>query len=85
MSGDKAHIHVTALQNDVEGLLKLLGGTEEERWRFWEILKGITSRPFNVVVQAEVDGLALQTKAATQVLSSLKTNAQQLGGRETAV
>jgi hypothetical protein len=32
-----------ALQLNVEGLLKLLGGTPDDRLRFWEIFKGITT------------------------------------------
>jgi hypothetical protein len=34
---------VRAVQLNIEGLLKLLGGTEDERLRFWEIIKGITT------------------------------------------
>jgi hypothetical protein len=34
---------VGALQRDTAGLLKLLGGNDNDQLRFWEILKGITT------------------------------------------
>ncbi|QOY89320.1 hypothetical protein [Paludibaculum fermentans] len=34
---------VVALQRDTAALLKLLGGDGEDRLRFWEIIKGITT------------------------------------------
>jgi hypothetical protein len=34
---------IEGLELSIEGLLRLLGGSPEERQRYWEILKGITS------------------------------------------
>jgi len=79
-------IHVATLQTDLENLLKLLGGTAEERLRFWEIVKGITTPAVYHVVGAQVEGLALQTRAATQILGALKTSANELAsGKQTAI
>ena len=36
-------LKVGAVQRDLESLIKLLGGTPDERLRFWEIVKGITT------------------------------------------
>ena len=45
-------IRVAAVQRDLESLLKLLGGSADERLRFWEIVKGITTpAQFNVATR----------------------------------
>jgi len=77
-------IHVATLQTDLEHLLKLLGGTPEERLRFWEIVKGITTPAVYRVVEAQVEGLALQTRATTQVLGALKASAHDLASGKQA-
>ena len=55
-------ISVRTLQLNTEGLIKLLGGTPDDRLRFWEILKGLTTP-----VQAK-----LLTKQAATLAASLK-------------
>ena len=62
---------IRALELSIEGLLKLLGGSPEERERFWEIFKGITSvaehsfaRATLVGVDAEIAGLNKNLAAA---------------------
>ncbi len=74
-------LRVTALQRDFESLLKLLGGTPEERLRFWEIVKGITTPAVARVIEAELDALEAQVKATQGVLGALKANAKELGNK----
>src|SRR3954470_8553858 len=58
-----------ALQLNLESLLKLLGGTPDDRLRFWEIFKGITTprelelinHQFNVL-QGLVDQVQVSAK-----------------------
>jgi hypothetical protein len=61
-------LKVGAVQRDIESLLKLLGGSAEDRLRFWEILKGITT--------------PAQFKVATQQLTKMQAQVGQV--RETA-
>jgi hypothetical protein len=75
-------LRVTALQRDFESLLKLLGGTPEERLRFWEIVKGITSVAVSHLVDAELGAIEGQFKSTTAVLGALKANAKELSGRQ---
>lgn len=61
---------VEALQLSVEGLLKLLGGDAEDRLRFWEIIKGITTPAEFQLVNHELDvmqGLVRQVQASVNV------------------
>ena len=72
---------VRAVQLNLEGLLRLLGGTEAERERFWEIQKGITSRFEVKIINAQLDGMAAQTKALQTSTKSLKDSAQEIARR----
>lgn len=78
MTGD-LKVRVSSVQRDLEHLLKLLGGTPEERLRFWEIVKGITTPVVNRVVDVQLEALEGQLKAATAVLGALHVNAKELG------
>lgn len=69
---------VRAVQLNIEGLLKLLGGTEDERLRFWEILKGITTpAQFNVASRqlTKMQTLVTQVRADAK---SLKATASKV-------
>ena len=60
-----------ALQLNVESLIKLLGGTPDDRLRFWEIFKGITTpRELELITgQLEVlQGLVNQVQAGAKAL-----------------
>lgn len=46
---------VQALQRDTAALLKLLGGDDDDRLRFWEILKGITTPVQLRLVEQNID------------------------------
>ena len=64
------NLNVRALQLNVEGLLKLLGGTPDERLRFWEIVKGITTPAQFRVASRQLDKMQ---GLVTQVRDSAKT------------
>lgn len=75
-------LRVTALQRDFESLLKLLGGTPEERLRFWEIVKGVTTPAVFKVVEAELEAIEGQFKSTHAVLGALKANAKELSAEK---
>jgi hypothetical protein len=70
--------HVGAVQRDLDALFKLLGGTESERERFWEIVLGITrpaefrlaNQQIKVIhanIQHAQEGLQALTEAAREI------------------
>jgi hypothetical protein len=64
-------LETRALALSVEGLLKLLGGTSEERLRFFEIWKGITT-------PAEFQLANQQIAVMDQMVTILKTSAENM-------
>lgn len=70
MAKAKASAKTRALQLNVEGLFKLLGGTPEERLRFWEIFKGITTP---IQLRLINDQLGVLQGLVNQVQASAKT------------
>jgi hypothetical protein len=72
---------VRALQLNLEGLFKLLGGTADDRQRFWEIIKGITTPIELRLINAQLDALAIQAKAVQAGAKSLQNSAQQIARR----
>jgi hypothetical protein len=72
---------VRALQLNIEGLFKLLGGSSDDRQRFLEILKGITT-PIEIrLINAQVDALSVQAKALQTSTKALQATAQQIARR----
>jgi hypothetical protein len=74
----KATAKTRALQLNVEGLFKLLGGTPDERLRFWEILKGITTPVELRLINNQLgvlQGLVNQVEASAK---TLKETAKQI-------
>lgn len=70
-----------AVQLNMEGLLKLLGGSSDDRLRFWEIFKGITT-PIEVkLINSHLDSLAAQAKAVQASTKALQATAQQIAKR----
>jgi hypothetical protein len=69
---------VDALQLNLEGLLKLLGGSAADRLRFWEILKGITS-----VAEFELVGQHLDV--TSNLLKQVQTNVKSIQGTATKI
>jgi hypothetical protein len=79
---------VEALQLNIEGLLKLLGGDQDDRLRFWEILKGITTPAEFRLVDHELDvmqglvdqvqvGLGVTEQVAIEISGQKRTSAQR--------
>ena len=80
MGNGKLQVQVKAAQLDFENLLKLLGGTPDERLRFWEILRGITTPAVLLALEANLAHLSSNLQATTASLKTIQTNAKQLGG-----
>ena len=80
MSNGNLQVQVKAVQMDIEGLLKLLGGTPEQREKFWEIVKGITSRQVVTILEANLAHMSSSLQATANSLKTIETNAKQLGG-----
>lgn len=80
MSNGNLQVQVKAAQMDFEGLLKLLGGTPEQREKFWEIVKGITSRQVVTILEANLAHMSSSLQATANSLKTIETNAKQLGG-----
>lgn len=72
-------LKVSAAQRNLESLLKLLGGTAEERLRFWEILKGITTPAQFALANRQLTKLGTQVGQARDIAKSLKAAAKKAG------
>jgi Cu/Ag efflux pump CusA len=72
---------VKALQLNLEGLLRLLGGSSEDKQRFLEMIIGITTPMEVKLINAQVDALSAHTKAVQAGAKSLQTTAQQIAKR----
>lgn len=77
-------VKVTSLQQDTEALLKLLGGSEADRERFWEIIKGITTPAVALLLEHQIEILDHQVKLATQTVKHIETNAKTLATKVAA-
>jgi hypothetical protein len=73
-------INVKPLQLNTEGLLKLLGGTPDDRLRFWEILKGITTPAQAVLIDKQIGALATSIKQAQVKAQALGKSIKTAGG-----
>lgn len=68
---------IEALQLNMEGLLKLLGGTEDDRERFFEIMKGLTT-PAQIRLAADLmHGINSQLTSVTAGLSGAMNVAKE--------
>lgn len=75
---------VGALQLNFEGLLKLLGGSERDRQRFWELVTGVTTPRENELIASQVDtlgGVLKQVTAAAKNLQGTAAKIAKAGGR----
>ena len=72
---------VRAVQLNLEGLLRLLGGTEADRERFWEIQKGVTTRLEAKIINSQLDAMAAQAKVLQTSTKELKDTAQEVARR----
>lgn len=72
---------VRALQLNLEGLLKLLGGSSNDKEKFLETVLGITT-PIEVkLINAQVEALSAHTKAVQAGAKALQSTAQQIARR----
>jgi hypothetical protein len=71
---------VTALQRDAASLLKLLGGTADDRLRFWEIFKGITTPAETRLIDQHIGSIAAQVSQVTAAVKQLQKTASKIGG-----
>jgi hypothetical protein len=78
MAGKKTTARTRALQLNLEGLIKLIGGTADERLRFWEILKGITTPAENKMLAQQVQSLQNRVNQVTAEVKVLATTARSM-------
>lgn len=71
---------VTALQRNAAALLKLLGGTEDERLRFWEIFKGITTPVEVRLIDQQITNAADTVSRVTESIKGLQKTAGGIQG-----
>ena len=67
-----------ALQLNLEGLLRLLGGTASERQRFWEIWRGVTKPAVLKVLNTQFASMAATVKQLELDTKALKDAAPDL-------
>jgi UDP:flavonoid glycosyltransferase YjiC (YdhE family) len=68
-------VKVSAVQRDVESLIKLLGGTADQRLRFWEIVKGITTPAEFRAATRQIERMQKQVGGMKEVAQTLKQTA----------
>ena len=72
---------VKALQLNLEGLFRLLGGSSDDKQRFLEMIIGITTPMEVKLINGQIDALAAHTKAVQTGAKALQTTAQQIAKR----
>ena len=70
-------LQTRALQRNMESLIKLLGGTADERLRFWEIIKGITTPAVYRVVNQQLKTVDVLVNAVQANVANLKQTAKR--------
>jgi len=73
-------LKVSAVQRDLESLLKLLGGTPDERLRFWEIVKGITTPAQFRTATRQLERMQTQLGGVKDLAKDLKATAGKVNG-----
>ena len=73
-------LKVSAVQRDLESLLKLLGGTPDERLRFWEIVKGITTPAQFRMATKQLERMQTQLGGIKDLAKDLKATAGKVNG-----
>ena len=74
-------LKVDSAQLSVEGLLKLLGGSANDRLRFWEILKGITTPAEAELINHNLNTINVLAKQTATNLKGLQSTAAKIGKR----
>lgn len=78
-NGNTLKTKVTAVQRNAGALLKLLGGTDDERLRFWEIVKGITTPAELLMVDQQLDAMQVQLTQLQKMAKGIEKSAKQIG------
>ena len=73
-------LKVSAVQRDLESLIKLLGGTADQRLRFWEIVKGITTPAQFRVATKQLERMQTQVGGMKDLAKGLKDTAGKING-----
>lgn len=73
-------LKVSAVQRDLESLLKLLGGTADQRLRFWEIVKGITTPAQFRTATSQLTKMQTQVNGMKDLAKTLKETAGKVNG-----
>ena len=73
-------LKVSAVQRDLESLLKQLGGTPDERLRFWEIVKGITTPAQFRTATRQLERMQTQLGGVKDLAKDLKATAGKVNG-----
>src|SRR4051812_2576808 len=63
--------YADAVQLDLAHLLQLLGGTEEDRERYFENVRGITSRGEYILASSQLKAVGTSIKQVTEHLTAL--------------
>jgi len=79
MSNGNLQVRVKAVQQDFESLLKLLGGTPDQRERFWEIWKGLTTPQIVALLEAQLAQVSTNVQSTTTLLKTIHGSAKELG------
>jgi hypothetical protein len=69
---------IERLELTMEGLLKLLGGSRDDRERFWEIVKGITTPAEFRLAQSAIDAVNQQLATAHATLAATHAAAGEI-------
>jgi hypothetical protein len=69
---------VTALQRNAASLFRLLGGTADERLRFWEIFRGITTPAEVALIDQQMGALAAQVSQINTAVQRLQKTAAKI-------
>lgn len=73
---------VRALQLNLAGLLKLAGGSSDDKQRFLEMIIGITT-PIEIrLINAQIDAMSAHAKAVQDGAKALQATAQQIAKRK---
>jgi hypothetical protein len=71
---------VTALQRDAAALFKLLGGDADDRARFWEIFKGVTTPVEALLIDQQFTVVQNLVNQVNVAVKDLKQTAGQIQG-----
>ena len=76
----KVRRQLAALQMNTKGLLELLGGDDDDRLRFWEIEKGITTPVEYRLVADLLTNLNAQLTEVQRSAETFKVAVEELAG-----